>query len=160
MRGSVLSCESAGDELRLLLSANLAAIEDGRRCILKHFEPLALGATAVNHFEVIFEELVANSVRHGLAEKPAGLIYIVAQSGTGTIDLVIEDDGIAFNPLDTPEPSRFESLETAKIGGLGISLVRKLSASFQYMAPHAVSRAIGDRLFEPTNRVAFSVSTR
>jgi serine/threonine-protein kinase RsbW len=48
------------------------------------------------------------------------------------VSLQIEDDGIAFNPLEVPERVAPTSLEDAPIGGLGVALIRKTMERCEY----------------------------
>jgi serine/threonine-protein kinase RsbW len=117
-----------GKAARITLPGTMSAIETGRQAILDHLAPLALPARTINRVEVIFEELVANLVRHAAVER----ITVDILARPNEIELVFEDGGPAFNPLDLTTPSRFTTLEEAEIGGLGIPLVRRLSRSMRY----------------------------
>jgi len=46
--------------------------------------------------------------------------------------LFFEDDGMAYNPLERPDPDVEELLENRKIGGLGIYLVKKRMDNLEY----------------------------
>jgi anti-sigma regulatory factor (Ser/Thr protein kinase) len=54
------------------------------------------------------------------------------------IVLRFEDDGIAFDPLQAPEPNTPSSIDEAVPGGLGIKLLRGHCRSAHY-------RRLGDR---------------
>jgi anti-sigma regulatory factor (Ser/Thr protein kinase) len=155
------SWEIVGGDLHLVLNNTIAAVDDGRRQILQYLEPQALSAKVINRLEVIFEELVSNIVRHGFRPRSDQSILVLATSRSGAIELTFEDDGAPFNPLEVPESEPFKSLETAKLGGLGIPLVLRLSASVSYerMPPGGPRRDLGDRVFEPCNRLRVSIAT-
>ena len=53
-------------------------------------------------------------------------------TANGNAVLEIEDDGVAFNPLEVPEPALPESLETSPIGGLGVQLIRSSMVQCDY----------------------------
>ena len=144
----------------LFLNNNLAALEEGHRRILRYFEPEKLAPHVINRLEVIFEEVVANIIRHGLIQKSDQLILVIASTLPGAIELVFEDEGMGFNPLDVPPPEPFETLETTKIGGLGIHLVRTLSTTVQYQRifPSESPRRIGEHKFCPSNRLIISIA--
>lgn len=78
--------------------------------------------------EVVFEELAGNIVRHA---KPVGEID-VGLAFDGGIVLTFEDDGAAFDPRQQLSPPELESLEEARVGGLGLVLVRKLCSRIEY----------------------------
>ena len=48
------------------------------------------------------------------------------------VDLILEDDGVPFDPLRQPEPAVPESIDETQVGGLGLVLVRKLSTRMHY----------------------------
>ena len=73
-----------------------------------------------------------NIVRHGWdGPAPPGVDVEVGIDAEGIV-FVFTDDGIAFNPCEYPEPDDFSSVMSAKVGGRGISLVRKTSSSMAY----------------------------
>jgi serine/threonine-protein kinase RsbW len=119
------------DEPKLVarLANSPAAIQQSRAAVVKFLEPFGIFARTVNRVEVILEELVSNLVRHA---EGVTTITVAAGYRGGVVDLVIEDDGAAFDPFTVPEPDRFTTLADAPLGGLGIPLVRKLSASSRY----------------------------
>jgi serine/threonine-protein kinase RsbW len=77
-------------------------------------------------------EAVANTISYGYATGVRGEIAL----RLGTIDdhamLEIEDDGMPFNPLALADPPPAQSLEESRIGGLGVSLIRRSMALCDY----------------------------
>jgi anti-sigma regulatory factor (Ser/Thr protein kinase) len=154
--GGVRSCQTDGEGLRLVLNNSLDAIEDGRLALREFLRPHALDARVINRLEVVFEELVANTVRHGFSPQSDQSLQVRANADADEVELVFEDDGAPFNPLEAEAPAPFESLETARLGGLGIPLAIKLSSSVRYERPAARAEAG----FAPTNRLRVTISTR
>jgi anti-sigma regulatory factor (Ser/Thr protein kinase) len=153
------SSEVVDGDLVLILNNTIAAVEDARVQIERRLEPLELTPKVVNRLEVVLEELVSNVVRHGFEPGADGSIRLVVAARLETIDLTLEDDGVPFDPTEAAQPSPLESLETAKLGGLGIPLVRKLSASLRYEpGGPGDGRQLADRLFEPRNRILVSIA--
>jgi anti-sigma regulatory factor (Ser/Thr protein kinase) len=146
--------------LQLVLNNNLTALDDARCRVVQHFEAENLAPLVINRLEVIFEEVVANIMRHGFQPDSDQLIFIQAGALPGALELVFEDDGMPFNPQSVAPPSRFESLETAKIGGLGVHLVSRLAASTHYrrVSPGESFRMLGNRRFSPNNRLTLSIA--
>lgn len=124
---SVTSCGD-GRPVRIMLPATMTSVETGRLAILDYLAPLAIDDRVINRIEVVFEELVGNLVRHGAVDT----ITIGVLARPDEIELLFEDGGPEFNPLELTTPSRFTTLEEAEIGGLGIPLVRRLSRSVRY----------------------------
>lgn len=82
--------------------------------------------------DVCAAELVTNIIEHGYADAaPHEIDLTLAREGRD-LTLEIQDDGRGFDPLDLAEPERPDSLEAAKIGGLGIHLVRNLSDELRH----------------------------
>ena len=106
-----------------------AAIQQSRLAVVRFLEPFGIFARTLNRVEVVLEELVSNLVRHG---KDVNVVTVAAGYRGGVVDLIVEDDGAAFDPFAHPEPEPFTNLADAPLGGLGIPLVRRLSSSSRY----------------------------
>ena len=74
-------------------------------------------------------------LRHGFCAHSGQSIHVGIERKPGMAEFTFEDDGIPFNPLDVPPPRPYTSLEKAKIGGLGVSLVTKYSTQLRYERP-------------------------
>ena len=105
------------------------AIEEVRAAVMAYLADLEIDIKASNRIEVILEELVSNVIRHA---READYIRVTADRRAGEIGIVVEDNGLLFNPLEAPEPVRSANLEDAVLGGQGIHLVRCLSKNFRY----------------------------
>lgn len=158
--GGLRSFRMVGDDLVMVLGGDLAAIEEGRACMAGRLDP-GLGPRAANRLEVVFEELIANVVRHGFAAGLGGSILVVLGPRPGVIRLAIEDDGRPFDPFSAPEPPPFAALETAQVGGLGVRAVRRFSASTLY--DHAPASDLWSAFVDPggrpVNRVTVTIAT-
>lgn len=106
-----------------------AAIQQSRLAVVRFLEPFGIFARTMNRVEVVLEELISNLVRHG---KDVNVVTVAAGYRGGVVDLIVEDDGAAFDPFAKPDPEPFTSLADAQLGGLGIPLVRRLSSSARY----------------------------
>jgi anti-sigma regulatory factor (Ser/Thr protein kinase) len=82
--------------------------------------------------QLCLEEALANIVMHGLAATAAPRIHLRLSSSAGHVLLEIEDNGAPFDPVGyVPRPST-RSLEEARPGGRGITLMRKFSDGMGY----------------------------
>ena len=75
----------------------------------------------------------------------------------GAIELTFEDDGTPFNPLESASAPTLLTIEAARIGGLGIPLVVKLSSGLRYERLAQSEKA--GRGFRPHNRTIVSLAT-
>ena len=139
--------------LELVLNNRIAAIEDGRRSLVEFLAGQALGEVVRHRMEVVFEELVSNTIRHGFTMHSDQSIHVHVEARSGVIEFTFEDDGRPFNPLEAAPSEPPKSIETARIGGLGIPLVAKLSAYLRYEKPSA-----GDAGFMPRNRLVVAIA--
>lgn len=112
---------SAGDDPAAASLAALAAAEEFAHAA-------GLDARGGARLAVVVEELVSNAVRHGRADDAIeiGLAMAIVQGG---VDLVLEDDGVAFDPT---EPRAFNGPDPDTGGGVGLALVRAWADSLRY----------------------------
>ena len=145
--------------LRLTLGNGLAAIADSGAAVAEFCAFHALTPTVVNRIEVIFEEVVANIIRHGLAAGSPQSIRVAmtfeANRAGGDVVLRFDDDGAPFDPVKAVAPPAFTRLADAAIGGLGIALVKRLARKVTHERP-ALAGGIG---FQPVNRLTVRVAT-
>lgn len=121
--------KNAPESFSLHLPSEISAVENARAALLDYLRPFGISEQAANRIEVILEELVSNVARHSAH---ACTISMEARYAERTIHLVVEDDGEAFDPLAAPEHEGFTTLDDARLGGLGIPLVKRLSRSIEY----------------------------
>lgn len=147
------SAEIADGKLKLVLNNTLAAVEDGRSEIMRFLGSLDM--MVQNRLEVLFEEMITNTIRHGFAGSSGQSIHVQVERGPDAIKLVFEDDGMPFDPTEVDVPMRLSGTEPARIGGLGIPLIVKFSSSLRYeeLSPPDSGG------FHPRNRTIVSVAT-
>ena len=118
--------------MRYVLGNSLDSVDDGRLRLAEFIAPLDISSRQTNRIEVVFEELISNIVRYGIVGNGQGRIVVDVTADADTITLIAQDNGIAFNPLEKAAPAPFDTIENAKIGGLGIPLMRKFTKSLDY----------------------------
>jgi anti-sigma regulatory factor (Ser/Thr protein kinase) len=103
--------------------------------------------------ELVFEEVVANIVRHGVGAadgvppRHSVEVAVGVEAASGSLVLTFEDDGAAFDPRSLPDPQPARSLEDASVGGRGLMLVRRAASRIDYV-----------RLPEGRNRLTLALS--
>jgi len=95
---------------------------------------LELPANVAFSLDLCFEEAIANIILYGLKEAPEEDRDVVIRMGVdaGVLHVVIEDRGMAFDPTAAPDHEAPSDLDQAKIGGLGILLLRKFTKAMSY----------------------------
>ena len=82
--------------------------------------------------ELVFEEIVTNVVRHGFDAPGRHLVTVQVDLTGDRVMLEFSDDGRPFDPTAASLQALPESIEDAKIGGLGMRLVRSMATSIRY----------------------------
>jgi len=147
------------EEVVLILANDLAALDASRPELERFFAAHNLDPVVSHRIDVIFEELASNAIRHGFTPGSGQSVRVRLRAGASQVELTFEDDGPPFNPIERAEPQAFRSLKDAALGGLGISLVRKLSTAMRYkrLSPPAASNGEAG-VFRPVNRVIVTVA--
>ena len=84
------------------------------------------------NLNLVLEELVTNIIFYGYDDQNLHEISIKIVLDNNLINIQLEDNGKAFNPLLIPEPDINLAIEERKIGGLGIHFVRKIMDIIDY----------------------------
>lgn len=82
--------------------------------------------------ELALEEIFANVVRYGYPQGGEHEIDVSVGVDGGVVTLAVEDDGVAFNPVDTPLVNLDLPLEQRGVGGLGIHMVKGIMDELEY----------------------------
>jgi sigma-B regulation protein RsbU (phosphoserine phosphatase) len=86
----------------------------------------------VNAINLVFDELLANTISYGYQDDEEHLIEILLDYSSDRMVLTLGDDGSPFNPLSLATPDTTSPLDQRQIGGLGVHLVRRLMDSVEY----------------------------
>lgn len=91
-----------------------------------------VGERAMYAADLALEELGANILRYAFAPGQGPSFTFRARLGPAHVVLAFEDEGAAFDPTAALPPARAASLESSRIGGLGIHMVRRLTQQMTY----------------------------
>jgi anti-sigma regulatory factor (Ser/Thr protein kinase) len=93
---------------------------------------LGLPAETRYRLDLGLNEAVTNVVSYAYPDDAEHEIRLCLRAGGEGVTLQIEDDGLPFDPLSAGRPALPDRLEDAKIGGLGIHLIRSLLDECHY----------------------------
>lgn len=99
---------------------------------------LRLSRRSVFEINLALDELFTNIISYGYTDRAEHMVRVCVTAEGDRLTIVIEDDGVPFNPVDRPPPESPCRIEACKIGGLGIHLVKNLMDGIGY-------RRCGDR---------------
>ncbi len=81
---------------------------------------------------IVFDELLSNIIQYAFDDDQKHTIHIEIKMNGSNLIIIIEDDGVPFNPFQQNTPDMKLSLEEREIGGLGIHLVKNLMDECSY----------------------------
>jgi serine/threonine-protein kinase RsbW len=97
----------------------------------------------VRSVQVALDEILSNTVRHGYGSRgEGGRIEIGFEVAGGILEVTIQDDAPAFDPLAAPVPDTTSGLADRPAGGLGILLTRRLMDDVEYERASGRNRVI------------------
>jgi phosphoserine phosphatase RsbU/P len=150
------STSTTGDGARLVLRNEFQELKRLATWIEDAVQRSALDPTTAFAVQLCVDEAVANIVMHGRGDTKASQIVITMKPAGDEVVLQIEDDGPPFDPTTIAAPERSDKLETVRIGGLGVHLMRQFSASMRYAR---VADRNSLRLSFPTSDASVSPAT-
>jgi anti-sigma regulatory factor (Ser/Thr protein kinase) len=118
--------------LELNFPGTLVGFEQAFARLRDELDAANLSAGTRYNIELVFEEIVANIVRHGSDPERAVAIHVALEVGGESIVLTFLDDGVPFDPRERTDPIAPKSLEDATVGGLGLMLVRRAATGLEY----------------------------
>jgi anti-sigma regulatory factor (Ser/Thr protein kinase) len=81
---------------------------------------------------VALDELLANVLTHRDGRRPLPGVGVTIRRDGEQVEIVLTDDGPAFDPTGSPAPDLSLPLEARQPGGLGIHLVKTLIDEMRY----------------------------
>ena len=103
----------------------------------------AIPAEVVRSVQVALDEILSNTVRHGYGSQGEGCrIEIGFEIADGILEVTIQDDAPAFDPLAAPVPDTTSGLADRPAGGLGILLTRRLMDDVEYERASGRNRVV------------------
>lgn len=122
----------ATDKYPFKLKSKLSELKTlGRH--LMHFGRLNnLLETFISEINICLDELFTNIVLYGFEDDLEHIISFELGLSDNAVIIHIEDNGIPFNPLLKKDSDLPADIDAAKIGGLGIHIVKKLMDDIDY----------------------------
>lgn len=119
----------------------------------------AVAADVRADIQVALDEALANVIAHGHPGGGKHAIRVALDVRDDIFEAIVEDDGVAFDPLDVPSPNLNLPLAQRMPGGLGVHFMRSLMTSVSYTRADGRNRLTLRRTLEPV-RTAVPVASR
>ena len=114
------------------LKSNLSELDTLCQHLNKFGHVAGLSEAFVTDINICLDELFTNIISYGFPDNLEHLVRFTISVDKTALIVDIEDEGIPFNPLEKKDPELLTDLMDAKIGGLGIHIVRKLMDDIFY----------------------------
>jgi len=86
----------------------------------------------LTNLRIALDEVVTNIVKYAYNDAKRHEFTIRCEVRGGALETVVEDDGIAYDPLQAPAPDLSVSFDERKVGGLGVHFVKNLMSAVSY----------------------------
>ena len=118
--------------MRLVIDSQLSEIRRASALVDEFRARHGLGDEDANAIHIVLDEILSNSIRHGLAGAASHAIEVTLELSGGEIRVKVEDDGVAYDPTQAAAPVLEGTLDERQMGGLGMAFVRSLTDSIEY----------------------------
>lgn len=82
--------------------------------------------------QLCLNEAVTNVISYAFDDTPAPELQVALETGPGWVRATVTDNGAPFDPLAAPPAPPMDGLDTARIGGFGIKLLRETASGLAY----------------------------
>jgi serine/threonine-protein kinase RsbW len=128
------------DASRLVLRSDVAELARLAGWIEGWAQRGALSPDVSFAIALCLEEAVANVIMYGGAADERLQIKVEVERDAGISTVRIEDNGRQFDPTQVPSPPVATSLEDAKIGNVGVHLMRSFASDMRYERRNGLNR--------------------
>ena len=119
--------------LRLTLKNDLSELSRIADEIESHGESRGWPTKWIMNLNLSLDELITNTVSYGYQDTDEHEIHVTLTEQPGSLVVVVEDDGMAFDPFTAaPAPDLEADVEDRPIGGLGVYFVKTLMDEVAY----------------------------
>ncbi len=122
-----------GDDRLLLRIANdVAELSRVAETVDVYCDETGIPTDVAFKINVVLEELLMNTISYGFTDGKPHEIAVTIDRHDETVTIEIDDDGVAFDPLQAPPPDLDAPIEERQIGGLGIHFVKTMMDTVEY----------------------------
>ena len=129
------------------LENDLSQLEILRQHLTKLGHITGLSEAFMTDTNVCLDELFTNTVSYGFEDDLKHFIRFEIKTDEKALTIRIEDEGVPFNPILKKDPEPPNDLLEARIGGLGIHIVKKLMDDIRYERIDGKNRLTMMKLF-------------
>ena len=120
----------------------MTALADVAKEVFAWLANLPLSSRAKYSVGLAVEEMASNVIKYGYDDDREHEIAVHVAARNDRVEIVFEDDGHFFDPTAHPKPDLERIVESRRIGGLGIELVRRICEKMVYRREGALNRLV------------------
>lgn len=95
----------------------------------------------ISNTNLALDELITNSISYGHLDERNDAIRLMLSVENDQLVIVMEDDGIPFNPFEEADSPDLDSeIDDRMIGGLGVFFVKTLTSDYRYQRVGEINR--------------------
>ena len=115
------------DDFDVTIPARLSEVRELSGMVEAFGDAAGLPDPKVFVINLALDELITNTVTHGLEDMAEAEIRIRMRVDAGTLTVVMEDNGQPFDPTQDTNADVTSPLEERAVGGLGLHLVKSFA---------------------------------
>ncbi len=118
---------------KLLIKNNVSELEKVSIFVEKIVSDFKISDKLIFNVNLVLEEIISNIIFYAFDDESNHEILIEAKLIDNDLQILIKDDGKAFNLLDAPVPTDLNAgIDDRNIGGLGIHFAKTLMDNIDY----------------------------
>jgi serine/threonine-protein kinase RsbW len=117
---------------RMSVENRFSELETARIRMRGHLEQHRVGAQALYNSELVLEEVLTNAIKYAFQDGTDHRIEVEITVSHDAIVMRFTDDGTPFDPSRTSAQARPATIQEARIGGLGLTLIRSACLQLTY----------------------------
>ncbi|MDZ7683895.1 MAG: SpoIIE family protein phosphatase [Gammaproteobacteria bacterium] len=102
----------------------------------RFLRPVGLSDAADRDVRLLLDEVLTNSIQHGLKGSTRPLIHVELHVTGENCEITLRDNGIEFDPTRAPHVDIEAGLEERDVGGLGVHICRHVADEVSYRRAH------------------------
>ena len=128
--------------MNVVVANDISEVDRLYRSVSQFCRENGLSSEIEGDLSLALEEVLVNVISYGHPEGGKHEILVELAVEEECVVATVEDDGMPFNPLETPEPDLDSPMEARRIGGLGIHLVRNITDRLEYRRNEGRNRLV------------------
>ena len=121
-----------GEQTAIVVKNQLSELERVSHVVESFGRRHRLATKLIFDVKLALDEILTNVIAYAYPDGGEHDIVVRFSVAAGELAVEVEDDGQAFNPLDTKLPDMNTPLEERPIGGLGMHLVHQVMDKLEY----------------------------